>query len=199
MTRCPERLRADLDAARHRWTRRRSRRAQLLEDADENIRGWAIQLELEDGQVSDDVQARLDQMAQARRFGPGPPVPGLGHAATARGRALERSPTSLIAHGEDAEDHNLPLMIWYGMEPLVPQDPARALHLAETSQIAKIRQFIIRRAAANLDGLDELLTWTQKLPSDRPTAAGLGANAEGLRGPSGNQDAARVAADVRDC
>ncbi len=67
-----------------------------------------------------------------------------------------------MSHEQDAEDHNLPLMIWYGMEPVVPQDPARALQLAETSGIAKLRQFIIRRAAANLDGLDVLLTWTQQ-------------------------------------
>ena len=30
-------------------------------------------------------------------------------------------------HAEDAADANLPLMYWYGIEPLVPADPARAL------------------------------------------------------------------------
>ena len=35
----------------------------------------------------------------------------------------------LLSHAEDAADANLPLMNWYGIEPLVPADPARALRL----------------------------------------------------------------------
>ena len=34
---------------------------------------------------------------------------------------------SLVGHAEDREDHNLPLMLWFGIEPLVAADPRRAL------------------------------------------------------------------------
>ena len=42
--------------------------------------------------------------------------------------------TALFAHGEDAGDHNQPLMVWYAAEPLVPLDMARALGLAAGSR-----------------------------------------------------------------
>ena len=29
---------------------------------------------------------------------------------------------ALLSHAEDAEDHNLPLMVWYGIEPLATND-----------------------------------------------------------------------------
>ncbi len=33
---------------------------------------------------------------------------------------------ALVSHGEDASDHNLPLMYWYAAEPLAAVDAARA-------------------------------------------------------------------------
>ena len=52
--------------------------------------------------------------------------------------ALQRMPAEngwaiaegLITHEKDAGDANLPLMDWYGIEPLVPADPNRALRTA---------------------------------------------------------------------
>ncbi len=49
-------------------------------------------------------------------------------------------------------------MIWYGVEPLVTHDPAAALSLASHSQIPTVRQFIYRRAAADADAINQLLT-----------------------------------------
>jgi phosphosulfolactate phosphohydrolase-like enzyme len=37
---------------------------------------------------------------------------------------------ALVAHGEDASDANLPLMIWYGIEPLGLADPAALATMA---------------------------------------------------------------------
>ena len=53
----------------------------------------------------------------------------------------------LAGHADDAEDQNLPLVIWYGIEPLVKKDPARALRLAKNSKIPLLRQHIARRIA----------------------------------------------------
>ena len=55
----------------------------------------------------------------------------------------------LLQFEEDAKDHNLPLMYWYAIEPLVPADPARAMKLAETSKIPLITRYIYRRAASD--------------------------------------------------
>src|SRR4029079_15908925 len=54
---------------------------------------------------------------------------------------------ALIAHGEDSEDHNLPLMYWYGIEPLVEADPQRAIEMIQECKIESITRFILPRGA----------------------------------------------------
>lgn len=65
----------------------------------------------------------------------------------------------LIFHGEDASDHNLPLMIWYGICELPSSELAK---LVNDCKIPLIRQFITRRAAEEIDSapaaLNEILT-----------------------------------------
>ncbi len=55
---------------------------------------------------------------------------------------------ALLQHQEDATDKNLPLMIWYAVEPLVPTDPTRATQLGSRAKIRLVREFIFRRIAA---------------------------------------------------
>src|SRR5205085_552423 len=67
--------------------------------------------------------------------------------------ALQRLPAAwrwdiaqgLLAHAEDAGDHNLPLMYWYGVEPLAAEDPARALELAAGARVPQLLPFMVRR------------------------------------------------------
>ena len=54
---------------------------------------------------------------------------------------------ALAAHGEDAADHNLPLMVWYAAEPLAAEDPARALALAAKAKLPLLA-FMARRIAS---------------------------------------------------
>ena len=54
----------------------------------------------------------------------------------------------LAKHGEDAEDSSLPLMLWYGIEPLVENDLDQFLALAETTVFPLIRRHIARRVAS---------------------------------------------------
>lgn len=119
----------------------------LLDDKDEHLRGWAVRLELEDRKASDAVLAKLTAMASAD----GSPRVRLELAA-----GLQRLPVeqrwamaeSLAANEGDAADANLPLMIWYGLEPAVATDKARALKLAASTKIPLLRQYIARRVAA---------------------------------------------------
>jgi putative membrane-bound dehydrogenase-like protein len=92
---------------------------------------------------------------------------------------------ALIAHGEDAKDHNLPQMYWYAIEPLVPANPDKALDLAARSQIPLVSQNIARRLAETDSGVPHLITALGK----EKTAAGaiylLKAALQGLKGRSG--------------
>ncbi|MCA9149658.1 MAG: c-type cytochrome, partial [Planctomycetales bacterium] len=133
----------------------------LLASTDENIRSWAIQLELEDGQIDDRNYGRLVELAERDSS----QLVRLYLCS-----ALQRLPLAqrwaiverLSQHAEDADDHNLPLMLWYGAEPIVPTDVDRALKLAEQSRIPKLREFVIRRAAADDAGLDRLVNWLNR-------------------------------------
>ncbi len=54
----------------------------------------------------------------------------------------------LYVHAEDADDHNLPLMVWYAAEPLIDQDMARALDLALTAELPNLLPYTVRKIAA---------------------------------------------------
>jgi len=121
--------------------------SELLSHENEYLRAWAVQLEAEDRQVPSPVMQRYAEMAVKD---PSPVVRLYLASALQRMPLDARWPIAegLVSHAEDSEDHNLPKMIWYGIEPLVPADKARALKLAAQSKIPKIRQFIARRATA---------------------------------------------------
>jgi putative heme-binding domain-containing protein len=64
---------------------------------------------------------------------------------------------ALSRHGQDAEDHNLPKMIWFGLEPLVTSNSRRALALAGASKIPLLTQHVARRLA-DAEQFERLLT-----------------------------------------
>jgi putative membrane-bound dehydrogenase-like protein len=74
----------------------------------------------------------------------------------------------LSQHVEDETDQNLPLMLWYGIEPCVPKDAKRALELAMTSKLSKPRKYIVRRLCepdlrqANLPSVVAAITKSDK-------------------------------------
>lgn len=63
---------------------------------------------------------------------------------------------ALVQHEEDIADHNLPLMIWFGFEKLVPENPTRALELASKSKIPMLAQYIARRTV-DADAMEPLI------------------------------------------
>jgi len=93
---------------------------------------------------------------------------------------------ALLGHAEDAADHNLPLMIWYGLMPVAETDPDALVPLVERARIPLTRRFIVRRLAEDLerspDPVNRLVEIAaaaddESLPQD--VIAGL---AEGLAG-----------------
>jgi putative membrane-bound dehydrogenase-like protein len=120
-------------------------------DADEYVRSWAVRLLLDDPARGDEkVFARLIEMGRS------------DPSAFVRlylASALQRLPfgarrelaAALVRHREDIGDHNLPLMLWYGIEPLVSAQPDAGIELALASEHQVIRRFIARRLAEDIE------------------------------------------------
>ena len=74
--------------------------------------------------------------------------------------ALQRKDlaTALLKHGEDKDDPYIPLLIWYGIEPVVGADAKLGLELAKASKMPKVTEFIYRRMGAEEAGRTSLLT-----------------------------------------
>lgn len=118
--------------------------AQLDHDS-EYVRWWAVQLLCEDP-PSEKVVAKFAEMAASDPSS----FVRLSLASTLQRLPLKQRwdiAAALVAHGEDASDRNLPLMIWYGIEPLVASDGQRSLTLAAKSKIPLVVQNIARRIA----------------------------------------------------
>jgi hypothetical protein len=120
--------------------------AGLLKHDNEFLRGWAIQLLAEEGKVSEAVRSTWAGMAKED---PSPVVRLYLVSALQRIPMEQRWETveGLVTHAEDATDHNLPLMVWYAVEPGVVADRVRALKVAAASKIPRVREFITRRIA----------------------------------------------------
>jgi putative membrane-bound dehydrogenase-like protein len=57
----------------------------------------------------------------------------------------------LIAKADIADDHNLPLMIWYGISPLADSNPEELAELLTVCRVPLLRQFMARALAEKLD------------------------------------------------
>jgi putative membrane-bound dehydrogenase-like protein len=86
--------------------------------------------------------------------------------------ALQRFPldqrkdlaTALLKHGEDKDDPMIPLLIWYGIEPVVATDPAVGMQLAKVSKLEKVTGFIYRRMSSDDAGRAAMLAELAKEP-----------------------------------
>lgn len=132
----------------------------LLAHESEYIRSWAIQLLAEDEDVSDAALARFAEMAS--------------HDQSALVRlylasALQRIEpdrrwdvvSGLSQHAEDKDDHNIPLMVWYAVEPLVELDMKRAVEMAEKAKLPQLLPYTIKRTGAV--GSEEARTMLKEL------------------------------------
>jgi putative membrane-bound dehydrogenase-like protein len=116
-------------------------------DKDPRVQAWFAQLMLENRKIPDDNTRNLLVRFANDDFSP------IIRLFVASG--LQRLPLverwkileSLLSHGEDAKDHNLPLVYWYAAEPLAAEDPGRALDLAARSKVPML-EFMARRVGA---------------------------------------------------
>ena len=141
-------------------------RLALLDHPDEDLRAWAIQLELE-GKTAGD--AALAKMATLAVKDPSPVVRLYLAVGIRRLPPSRRVPvlSGLVTRTEDADDPNLPQAIWYAAEPLAEHHLPSALSLLTASRLPLFREFMARRVAS--------------LGSDRPivNVASFGAKGDG--------------------
>ncbi|HEY0457316.1 MAG TPA: PVC-type heme-binding CxxCH protein [Verrucomicrobiae bacterium] len=168
-----------------------------LKSDDEWVRAWTIQL------AFDSVEniARLVQEAKEKGLKADPDLLGLAESdksplvrrfiASAaqrvpseemRGKLVQR----LLRHTEDASDHNLPLMYWYAMEPLVAGHPRETLETAIDTGIPQILNFSTRRIASMntaeaRDLIAEKLSSVSEAAKQSEMLAGLAAALKGQR------------------
>jgi putative membrane-bound dehydrogenase-like protein len=132
-----------------------------LRDRDEHIRAWAVQLLCEDLSPSSVATETFAKMARSETSA----IVRLYLAS-----ALQRVPQDarwpmaqgLVSHSEDADDHNIPHMIWFGIESIVPGNPLLALDLAAVSEIPLVSKYIARRLADD-DSLAEVASTLNRL------------------------------------
>ena len=58
---------------------------------------------------------------------------------------------ALLGRKEDANDHNLPLLIWYGLIPVAEAAPAVLAALAAKAELPLTRKLIARRLAEDIE------------------------------------------------
>ena len=120
---------------------------EALKSPMEYVRAWTIQLACEDGAPT---PAQLAEFAKMSRDDASPVVRLYLASAAQRIEIAKRWPIleGLASHAEDANDHNLPLMLWYAAEPAVAADIAKGAELLGNCKIPKVQEFITRRMAA---------------------------------------------------
>lgn len=119
---------------------------QALKDPSEFMRGWAIQLALETGTPSKELLQKMEVLAKQDPS----PVVRLYLGSAANRLPLDQRAgilKGLVSHAEDQHDHNLPLLYWYALEPLAPQDMRQAYALAKDAKIPLIESYTLRRIA----------------------------------------------------
>jgi putative membrane-bound dehydrogenase-like protein len=130
----------------------------ILEDENEYVRAWTIQLLTDDREESRSLRNRFLALAKTDPS----PVVRLYLAS-----AIQRLPAStgwkliefLSSHEEDASDLILPKMIWFGMGHLIEDDAYRAAKLAAKARIPVLTDYV-NWYSAKLQGksLDRTLT-----------------------------------------
>ncbi|TVQ03316.1 MAG: dehydrogenase [Balneolaceae bacterium] len=176
-----------------------------LNHSDEYIRAWAVQMLSEDYAITSPINTGATIFSNWALNRPSEVRAPSSHilAAFERMSRTDNSPVvrlylasllhrlnlehrwgiaeGLMQRGEDAGDHNIPGMLWFGFEPLVADNPGRALAIAGKSWIPVIARYASRRAADS-DAFEELVAEIGTRPEQQiPLLEGLRDGLEGRR------------------
>ncbi len=190
-----------------------------LDHPDEHVRAWAIRLLTENlpiddalGPVNTTPERRLEIEQESAKQ-----LPELVNVAKhdtsalvrlALASTLQRLPVSmraalatpLAAHFEDADDHNIPLMLWYGLMATGDRHPEDLVEVAKACRIPTTLRLISRSLAEkvheNPDALNALVALAAKTDDRNFKSAVVNGIHEGWAGwhrrtPTGIMELAR--------
>lgn len=131
---------------------------QLLHDRDNYVRAWSVHFWCETASNNPDTTswqplqtlATQEPSRIVRRFLASALQDMPPDARWPVLEALSRAPFDLL-------DRNLPLLVWYGLEPLAAQQPSRAFDLAAASHFPDLLKFTVRRTTATQAGRSALV------------------------------------------
>lgn len=137
----------------------------MLHDGDEHVRAWAIRLLTDDWPLDlgtggrpgrPDVQppqkVYLEFVRLAKEDASG--LVRLTLASTLQRLPVDRRAdlaSALVSRSVDANDHNLPLLVWFGLIPLGDRQPAALVNLFGTCQWPTTRRMIARRLTEDIE------------------------------------------------
>ena len=152
----------------------------LLDHEDEHLRTWAIRL-LTDDQPIDTIMGPRSRPGSPPDIGrfvelAGGETSGLVRLTLAS--TLQRLPVrqrvelarALASHPEYADDHNLPSIVWYGLIPLIGEDPSALASIAGDSGWPLLQRWTARGLAAGGEATRESLQQLLGAASKRDTA-----------------------------
>lgn len=157
----------------------------VLAHPDAHMRRWAVRL-LVDDKARTLPAGTVEKLSALAAHEPDATV------RLALASALQRLPAGsaarialpLVRHATDANDHNLPLMLWYGIEPLAAT-PGVLEQLAAESRIPTVSRLAARRLTEEIAStparVDALLAGSARAPAEI-RAAVLDGIAQGLAG-----------------
>ena len=133
-----------------------------LSHPSEHVRTWAVRLICETATSNAETHKHLEELAISDDS---------SRVRLYLASVLQRLPhearwpiaTALLRRSEDANDHNIPLMIWYAIEPLIDGDLDRFVRLALDCKFPLILKNIARRVSSHakmehgIAGLNSLL------------------------------------------
>ncbi len=129
----------------------------IASDGDEYVRGWAVSL-IGDLPVTPSAQT-IAALAELCRDERSLVVRRYLASLLQRLPVKDRLPLveGLLSHHVSSKDHNLPLLVWYGLEPLVREMPNEMVELTERSGWQSLDRFAIRRTAEFGEGREVLV------------------------------------------
>lgn len=140
-----------------------------LRDSSEHVRTWGVTLCVDHykSKKNPHLDALLRMAAEDRA-----PQVRLALASALQVLQLkDRLPLAerLVAREEDADDDHIPLMLWYGIEPLVDEQPADVAKLLIGCRIPLVRQHLVRCNLEQDPRGEKLATMIDALGSARDT------------------------------
>lgn len=166
----------------------------LLADREAHVRRWAVRLLVDDRGRSLPAST-VEKLSALAASEPDATVRLALACALQRlpAEAAARVAAPLVRRAEDAGDHNLPLMLWYGIAPLADAPGGVLENLARAARIPTVARLAARRLAEEIATtparLDALLAGAAGAPAEI-RAAVLDGVAQGL---VGRRDAPRPA------